>query len=892
MYNNRNSGKEVAEIITKVMKEFEKERLIFGGDFNIRIGNLGGDEGEGGVERKSKDKMISNGGRKFIDSMIENGLNVLNEFKVEERVDSDHMPVCMKMEETEEEEERDGRRKMKLKKQEKKIIEKKRICWDPEAIEKYKAKTEEIGWTEEQERISLDRKWNKLKNLVQEAMTKKVYKIKKRKIGHKDWWDKSCTMRKRELRTESEVWNFINKKRKRREWKEANINLEAWRRHFMKLLGGEEKKREEEEEGTDEVVRENRGEDEEQPEELEQREEPREEPIEEEIIKAVRKAKMKKAAGIDGIPMEGWRYGGEAVKKGLTKIIEEVWKTYKIYAEIIREKLEKEVEEKDLLPENQAGFRKGKSTLDNIYVLNHVVQREKEKEGGERKVYALFIDLKAAFDNVDREKLWKILEKKGVSGLIKRMKNIYAETEVVVRTEKGLTKSFMVNKGVRQGCVLSPTLFNLYIADLEEELRDRNIRGVTIGKHRIWSLAYADDIVLLAKNATALQDMMDTMKRFLKARRLELCTEKTKLIVFNSAGTKNVDRILWNDKVIEKVKSFKYLGFIFNRKGSYADHIKEIGRKGRIAANKVWGLGERICKNDFRRRWMLFRYLVISVMSYGVELWGWEEKKELEKIMLDYVRWVFRLDFCTPRYLLRRELDLGKLKIKWGTRAVRYDMRVRDFEENSLVKKCWWEKRDLKRKDLYSKEKERYYNSKGWSVEAIEESYKEGKDVESMMIERERDMQKQMEEGKIREARYNKRYKEWSIDIGKPRYLQKKYIDDIKIGDQVRALMRVRCGNMEENNKYWREEDERRCIFCEIGKDELEHYVDECRCTKEWFISLGADKKERLDRIGDDDLEKNKGEILEKLWKEKEKRKRELERRNQEIRGKSSQDLE
>ncbi|XP_020289886.1 uncharacterized protein LOC109857707, partial [Pseudomyrmex gracilis] len=237
MYNNGNSGKEVGETITKVMKESEKERLIVGGDFNIRIGNLGGDEGEGGVERKSKDKMIGNGGRKFIDSMIENGLNVLNgrtngdwdgeftyvgargstvidyvfvnelivdkvtEFKVEERVDSDHMPVCMKMEEmeeTEEEEERDGRRKMKLKKQEKKVIEKKRICWDPEAIEKYKAKTEEIGWNEEQERISLDRKWNKLKNLVQEAMTKKVYKIKKRKIGHKDWWDKSCTRRKRE----------------------------------------------------------------------------------------------------------------------------------------------------------------------------------------------------------------------------------------------------------------------------------------------------------------------------------------------------------------------------------------------------------------------------------------------------------------------------------------------------------------------------------------------------------------------------------------------------------------------------------------------------------------------------------------------------------------------
>lgn len=50
-------------------------------------------------------------------------------------------------------------------------------------------------------------------------------------------------------------------------------------------------------------------------------------------------------------------------------------------------------------------------------------------------------------------------------------------------------------------------------------------------------------------------------------------------------------------------------------------------RKGRLALNKVWGLGERTCKNDNLRKWNLFRYLVESVMSYGVEIWGWEEKK-------------------------------------------------------------------------------------------------------------------------------------------------------------------------------------------------------------------------------------------------------------------------
>lgn len=96
-----------------------------------------------------------------------------------------------------------------------------------------------------------------------------------------------------------------------------------------------------------------------------------------------------------------------------------------------------------------------------------------------------------------------------------------------------------------------------------------------------------------------------------------------------------------------------------------------------MVANKVWGLGERICKDDFVKRWILFKYLVHSVMTYGVKIWGSEEKKELEKVMMDYIRWMFRIDFCTPRYLIYRELRSEKLKVGWGIRAVRYEEKIR-----------------------------------------------------------------------------------------------------------------------------------------------------------------------------------------------------------------------
>lgn len=101
---------------------------------------------------------------------------------------------------------------------------------------------------------------------------------------------------------------------------------------------------------------------------------------------------------------------------------------YKVYAEILRNRLEREVDRLNLLPEIQGGFRRERGTMDNIFILKHVVQRERRKE--DNKVYAVFVDLKAAFDNVGREKLWSILEDKGVDrGLVERLQRIYERTK-------------------------------------------------------------------------------------------------------------------------------------------------------------------------------------------------------------------------------------------------------------------------------------------------------------------------------------------------------------------------------------------------------------------------------------------------------------------------------
>lgn len=106
---------------------------------------------------------------------------------------------------------------------------------------------------------------------------------------------------------------------------------------------------------------------------------------------------------------------------------------YKIYAEILRKKVEKEVTEIKLLLESQGGFRRETETIDNIFVLIHLVQ---QKKGEERKNIRLFVDLKAAFDNIDEDKLGEVLEEKKIKPkLIRKLKRIYKDTKVAFRTE-------------------------------------------------------------------------------------------------------------------------------------------------------------------------------------------------------------------------------------------------------------------------------------------------------------------------------------------------------------------------------------------------------------------------------------------------------------------------
>ena len=219
---------------------------------------------------------------------------------------------------------------------------------------------------------------------------------------------------------------------------------------------------------------------------------------------------------------------------------------------------------------------------------------------------------------------------------------------------------------------------------------------------------------------------------------------------------------------------------------------------------------------------------------------------------------------------------MEKLKIGWGIRAKRYEDKIKSGAAGNLAKKCWLEKERMGRKDLYSKERSEYFNRNGWGVEAIDTWEGGGEELELELIRRERDIQRQEEEGKILESRYNKKYKEIGIKSGEggPRYLGSESLNKAKGGEGIRALINLRCGSMEEANKYWLEEEERKCVFCEEGWDNIEHYIESCqKITGDWS-KLGKSKNKIMEKLLEDELDRDKEKLLGKLWKERKKAKK------------------
>ena len=162
-------------------------------------------------------------------------------------------------------------------------------------------------------------------------------------------------------------------------------------------------------------------------------------------------------------------------------------------------------------PYVQAGFRKGRGTRDQIANICWIIEKAREFQ---KNIYFCFIDYAKAFDCVDHNKLWKILKEMGIADhLTCLLRNLYAGQEATVRTGHGTTDWFQIGKGVHQGCILSPWLFNLYAEYITWNARlDESQAGIKTVRRNITNLRHANDTILMAESEQELMSLLVKVK--------------------------------------------------------------------------------------------------------------------------------------------------------------------------------------------------------------------------------------------------------------------------------------------------------------------------------------------------------------------------------------------
>ena len=237
---------------------------------------------------------------------------------------------------------------------------------------------------------------------------------------------------------------------------------------------------------------------------------------------------------------------------------------------------------------------------------------------------------------MDHEIMWKNLHSMGFpEHLITVLRNLYHDQSANVRTEFGDTDSFGIGKGVRQGCILSPMLFNMYAEHIMKEAGlEENSEGIKVGGRTVNNLRCADDTTLAAQTKNDLIQLIEKVKHHSESAGLYLNISKTKILTNAKLGKFEI-----NGEKIEIVHTFNLLGSIIDDDGGCHKEIMRrltLGRKKMTSMSKIWK-DSAISKSTKTR---LVRALVFPIALHGCE--SWTTRKTEKKKIASFENWCWR----------------------------------------------------------------------------------------------------------------------------------------------------------------------------------------------------------------------------------------------------------
>ena len=308
----------------------------------------------------------------------------------------------------------------------------------------------------------------------------------------------------------------------------------------------------------------------------------------------------------------------------------------KLFAKVIKGRLQVVVE--DTLPDSQCGFRRDQGCIDMIFCARQIMEKAREHN---TKVFMLFVDLRKAYDSVPCQALWLVLEKYGIPPLLVRLiQSLHDGMKIEVSVDGATTPVIEVNNGLRQGCTIAPSLFNLYFNLVIEEWRRRcqpfgtevlyKCGGKLVGERTrrpshvlVTELQIADDAAIVGDSRESIVRAAEQLVEVLSEWGLTMSFPKTKLLVAGaSCGEEDLQPIHIGGETIEAVSSFRYLGSVLESHGEIWMDVED-----RVArASRAFGALCRpvFCNGSLSRKTkrMVYHAPVLGVLLYGAETWA------------------------------------------------------------------------------------------------------------------------------------------------------------------------------------------------------------------------------------------------------------------------------
>jgi len=352
-----------------------------------------------------------------------------------------------------------------------------------------------------------------------------------------------------------------------------------------------------------------------------------------------------------------------------------------------------------VLREEQAGFRAGRACNDQIFTLRQIIEKVNDKQ---KPVIVNFIDFKKAFDSVHRPTLWQILKEYGLPDkFIIVLRKLYEGSRCAVKTNGQVGEWFLIESGVRQGCILSPILFAIVIDWIMKQATEgRNVGLRWDDGSQLCDLDFADDVTLVCDSLGNMQDLTTSVE--LEASKTGLRVNASKCKVMTAGPWNENSDIQLGGSKVEIVTDFCYLGSNVSSNGSCEKEVRmRIGKAGASFGNL-----NRIWKNQIftkRTKFRLYETIVLSTLLYGAELWPLT-KVTLGKLEAAHHRWqrnilrvswkdhITNIEIRTRSGMRTIEAILRERRLRWFGHVVRMN------NQRPPNKALYWQVQGYKRK--------------------------------------------------------------------------------------------------------------------------------------------------------------------------------------------------